>query len=365
MRLLTALLAASLPIQSDGLAQLLPAGEFSARDGRPGPGKKWRISDAQGLKLTAQFNAVASLTPVVIDYEHQTLNAAKNGQPAPAAGWIKSATWRPGEGMFSAVEWTAAAKAAIDAGEYRYISPVISYDASGQVTGLQLAALTNFPALLGMDAVVSALNTHFNPDSQETDMTLLVSLLAALGLPAAATETQALSAVSALKATADASQASVTALTAKAEVHAALVGELGLPVTIDASTAVGALKALKGTSGDTVALVASLQGQLATLTAQMQTDQVNKTVDAAIAAHKLMPAQREQYIALGTKDMAMLTAILTTAPAIPGLGGQTADGTTAKDDGTNTAALTAQQIAIADKLGIAHDAYAAQLKATA
>lgn len=28
--------------------QLLPAGEFAARDGRPGPGQKWRLDDAGG-----------------------------------------------------------------------------------------------------------------------------------------------------------------------------------------------------------------------------------------------------------------------------------------------------------------------------
>lgn len=364
MRLLTALLAASLPIQSDGLAQLLPAGEFSARDGRPGPGKTWKISDAQGAKLTAAVNAIASKTPVVIDYEHQTLNAAKNGQPAPAAGWIKSATWRPGEGMFSAVEWTAAAKAAIDAGEYRYISPVISYDASGQVTGLQLAALTNFPALLGMDAVVSALNTHFNPDPQETHMELLTALIAALGLPAASTGDQAITAVTALKAAADAAlgqvaeltgkvatlqasadvaQTQVAALSGKVTVHTALLTELGLQPGADESAALTAVKTLKAADSTTAALVTHLTQQVATLSAANMDRELTGLVEGAITAGKFLPAHRDWLMAQGRANFAALKAQLESAPVFPGLAGQAGAQQTALDGAAppEAAALTA------------------------
>ena len=130
MRFYTALLAATLALSSaaSGQAQLLPFGEFAARDGRPGPGKTWKLTDAAGRALAAQLSTTAAKTPVVIDYEHQTLLAATNGRPAPAAGWITSATWRDGQGLFATVQWTAAARAAIDAREYQYISPVITSD---------------------------------------------------------------------------------------------------------------------------------------------------------------------------------------------------------------------------------------------
>jgi phage I-like protein len=73
--------------------------------------------------------ADARQTPYVIDYEHQTLRSAKNGLPAPASGWFKKLEWREGVGLFAVdVEWTDAAAAAIDAGEYRFISPVFLYD---------------------------------------------------------------------------------------------------------------------------------------------------------------------------------------------------------------------------------------------
>lgn len=139
-----------LPVASVGEAQLLPFGSFAARDGRPGPGRKWKVSNEAGRALAAKLNAVASVTPVVIDYEHQTLLAQHNGKAAPAAGWIVGAEWRDGQGLFARVQWTAAARAQIEAGAYRYISPVIRFDGDGTVTEVQLAGITNHPALLGM-----------------------------------------------------------------------------------------------------------------------------------------------------------------------------------------------------------------------
>ena len=37
--------------------QLLPAGEFAAADGRPGPGRTWRLSDEQGRALADAIGA--------------------------------------------------------------------------------------------------------------------------------------------------------------------------------------------------------------------------------------------------------------------------------------------------------------------
>lgn len=349
MRLITHLLSASLPLLAGQRVQLLPAGEFAARDGRPGPGKTWKITDPQGAALAAALNAVIERTPVVIDYEHQTLNAATNGHPAPAAGWMKSVEWLSGKGLVSDVQWTPRAQAAIDAGEYRYISPVITSDeATGQVTGVHLAALTNFPALLGMDAVVAALNTRFTPDPQETDMALLAALIAALGLPATTTEADALANVTQLKAT----------LTTKPVVPEALTTALGLAAGADEVAALAAVTQLKAPAGDThlVSLVATLQGQVTQLTAELQGDKVTKAVDEAIAAHKLLPAQRDAYIGVGKANFTQLTAILAVAPVIPGLGGQTGD---KKLDvapaGQQTDALSAQ---VAANLGLTTEQFA-------
>lgn len=355
MRLLTALLSASLPLLANGQAQLLPAGEFSARDGRPGPGRKWTVTDERGQALAAQMNGVIEATPIVIDYEHQTLWKERNGQPAPAAGWIKSVTWLTGKGLVSDVEWTDKARAAIKSGEYRYISPVITWDdASGAVTGVHLAALTNFPALLGMDAVVAALSSLTPTDPLEPPMKLLLAALATLlNVPDLADENAALAALKAWK-------------LPVAPLPEALTSALGLPIGADHVAALSAVNALKTPSTATVQLVATLQQQVAALTAQVNGDQVTKAVDGAIADGKLAAAQRDQYLELGKKDLAMLTAILAAAPVIPGLQGQGAAAKAAAagaDRRQTITALTTDQTAIAKQLGIAPAEYLKQLQA--
>ena len=320
MRLLTALLTATLPLAADagdGPVQLLPAGEFTARDGRPGVDKKWRVSDAQGTALAAQMTAIAQQTPIVIDYEHQTLHKEKNGQPAPAAGWIKGATWLSGKGLVSDVDWNDRARASISAKEYRYISPVITWDEdSGVITGVHLAALTNYPALLGMDAVVAALNTQLH--QQEPNMTLLAALLTAIGLPAATTEEAALASVSALKATADAART-------RPALSAALTTALGLQAGADETAALTALTALKtagGANGEVLQLVTALQGQVAALTAQANEGGLVQLVDQAVADGKFAPALRDTLLDMGRKDRAALSTLIGKAVAIPGLQGQ-------------------------------------------
>lgn len=137
-----------------GVAQLLPAGRFAARDGRPGAGKHWQLTDQAGAALAAELSAIAAKTPIAIDYEHQSVLAATNGQPAPTAGYMVSFDWRNGAGLFARVNWMPRARAFIAAGEYRYISPVILADEqTGVVVGLHNAALVSTPAILGMDAV--------------------------------------------------------------------------------------------------------------------------------------------------------------------------------------------------------------------
>jgi phage I-like protein len=133
--------------------QLLPAGRFKSIDGRPASMaacKEW-VMDAEAAKMLIAA-ASARQDAYVIDYEHQTLMKEQNGQPAPAAGWFKGMEWREGVGLFGLnVEWTPKAAQAIKEGEYRYISPVIRFDPdTGRVTGLTMAALTNYAGIDGM-----------------------------------------------------------------------------------------------------------------------------------------------------------------------------------------------------------------------
>lgn len=120
--------------------ELIPAGEFSGRDGR-GP---YRLEDAAEVAATTQKLRMDAGIP--IDYDHATDFAAPEGRPAPAAGWIKELTGREGA-LWGRVEWTQHGAAALATKEYRYISPVFEHDADGVIVRLLRAALTNNPNL--------------------------------------------------------------------------------------------------------------------------------------------------------------------------------------------------------------------------
>ena len=181
-----------------GRIQLFPAGSFAARDGRPGTlkgvkAKAWTITPIIAAAVVARWQARE--TPLVVDYEHQTMNAVENGKPAPAAGWIESLEMEV-DGLYATVKWTDAARAFIRADEYRYISPVFTFDPeTGAVLELKSAALTNYPALDGMDAVAARTEEEL-PMKKET----LEALRHFFGLAADADEA---SVVAALKAQGD------------------------------------------------------------------------------------------------------------------------------------------------------------------
>lgn len=129
--------------------RLIPAGVFRSNDGRPAGLPGWKIDAQIALQLIAEAAARSAL---VIDYDHQSLRASLNGQPAPAAGWIESLEWREGQGLFvTKATWTDKARAMLTAREYRYISPVFSFcEISGRIERLIGAGLTNTPGLSGL-----------------------------------------------------------------------------------------------------------------------------------------------------------------------------------------------------------------------
>lgn len=331
MRLIAALLASTFAAAAAGQVQLLPAGEFAARDGRPGAGKHWTLSEQRGQELAIALSGIAAKTPIVIDYDHRTLYVAQSGGRAEAAGWIKSAEWRSGEGLFATVEWTAAAALLIKAGEYRYISPVILSDPdTHEIKGVAMAALLNYPALLGMDAATTTALAALTHDVQEPPMsTLLIALAAALGANSFATDQEALTAVQALRHRADAPP--------KAALPAALATALGIQAGADEAQALSAVAALKAPDTTTVATVAALQGQVVELTNRLNADKLGTLVDGAISAKKLLPAQRDWAMNLGKQNLDALSTFLAAAPVIEGLGGQSTAG---GHDPTKTAANT-------------------------
>lgn len=357
-RLLIALLSSSLSLTAAAVVQLLPAGQFAARDGRPGPGKSWTLTDAQGRQIAAALNAQSAKTRFLFDVDHQTIRAEANGQPAPAAGWATRFEWRPGQGLYALdATWTEQARAWIESGQYAYISPVITFDDAGAVTGVLMAAITNYPALLGMEplgAELSArLQAQFSPDPNLPESRMdLAQLVALLGLATGSDAAAVLSAITTLKAKADAAPVNAAPLSA------AVATALGVAPTADEATALTAITALKGGANSSTQVIAALQSQLAALTTKINTDEVAALVAQAMADGKLLPVQRQWATDLGNKNIADLKSYLANAPKLlPGVGGQTG-GIDPSGGAGGAAALNAAQAEVLSNMGVSADAYA-------
>lgn len=161
--------------------QLLPAGTFRAADGRPTDAPCWILGSSQAANVIA--DAAVRTNDFMLDYEHQTINAEKNGQPNPAAGWFKQLEFDPEQGLFATdVRWTDRAQAMIDAKEYRYVSALFLYDMQGNVVRLINAALTNTPALDGMDELLAAASLICLQETNQMDENLRLALCSLLGL---------------------------------------------------------------------------------------------------------------------------------------------------------------------------------------
>ncbi|STZ75561.1 phage protease [Bergeriella denitrificans] len=336
------LAACSFEVQPrDGRIQLLPYGEFRAIDGRPFDAPAWYLTEDNGRDVVDLANAARN--QLVVDYEHQTLHKEKNGQPAPAAGWMRWLEFTP-KGLFADVEWTDKAAAAIAAKEYRYISAVFSYDTKGYVRKIYHAALTNYPALDGMDEVLAAASAQFlNPETEQNPMKELLQQL--FGLP---------------QATEDELTAALTALLQAKPQGVALSADIFKELA-DKDSRIAALSALPAAQPDPtqfapVALVQELQSQLAALTAERTADKGAELIAAALAAGKLLPAQKEWAESVLKQDggLAFLSSYIDNAQPVAALTGTQTGGKAAE----TVVALTAEEAAAAKMLGMSHAEFA-------
>lgn len=115
--------------------RIVPLGRVELRDTR----KPFDVTSEDLSDIIQKFQA--DQIHLVVDYQHQSLGEGE----APAAGWIQDLEARP-DGLYSRVNWTAKALKQIQAGEFRYYSPVIKLSRPME---LKHAALTNTPALKG------------------------------------------------------------------------------------------------------------------------------------------------------------------------------------------------------------------------
>lgn len=302
-----ALLAVALSVQAAADVHLLPAGEFVGRDGRPGKNLTWKLSNEQGRALAQRMTEFHKRVKFQVDYEHQAMEAEKNGQPAPASGWGQTFEWRDGDGLYATnFQWTARAKEMIEALEYQYLSPVILYDKdTGVVTGVINAALVGIPNL-ELNPVaqerVARMNASFsssptNPE-QSPMSELLKALLAALGLAETATQQEAVSAVTALKSQAE----SVAGL----------------------NTQIAALKVQNPdpTKWAPIDTVNALNTEIAQLRSSKAESEVDALIEQARAEGKVVAAVEPVWRNLGKANPAQLKQLIDATPANPALAGK-------------------------------------------
>ncbi|MGN5220366.1 phage protease [Aeromonas veronii] len=353
-----AVLDAALGPSEDGWHQLLPVGPFKARDGRPFdvPGGHWQLDKSIATTLINRAKALGQ--DILIDYDHQTLHIEKTGKEAPAAGWFNGdeIEWREGLGLFIKPRWTDRAAAMVAAKEYRFLSAVFPYDAQGRPLELRMAAITNDPGVVGMQALaaLSALPASqpgqlANP-SKETSMNeLLKKLLAKLGIELTGDPTdeqlqKALTELDSLQASAKKAPELEAALTAEKASLAALKAQPGGQVDLAQFVPVATYNALVA--------------QVASLSAKVETTDAATLIKEARTQGKVVAAEEEYLTAYAAqKGVAALKALLDPRPAIAALSAsQTTQVTLPEKKGD--AVLSADDKYAADQLGISHEEFA-------
>lgn len=210
-----ALCEANGAISAPAYIQILPTGAITPNDGR-GP---WNMDNPQAV-IDATKSRLGGLE-LMVDYNHQSEHSARNGQPAPAAGWISELEARP-EGIFGKVKWTERGENAVKSREFRYISPVFNHDAKGRIKSIVSCALTNTPAL-EMQALCEA-ETNNPTEERSMDSKLVAQ---ALGLSEKTTEAEIITACAeARKAQCEAQKEPDPAKYVPIDAHNAVMAEL-------------------------------------------------------------------------------------------------------------------------------------------
>lgn len=244
--------------------QLTPAGpDITGMDGR-----RFRLSNPEAV--VAVFNR--SGRALAVDINHAS-EIDSGGTPVPAQGWIEEIENRDGA-LWGKVAWTDPGRALMAARGYRYLSPaLIVSKKTREVVAITSAGLVHSPNLN-----MTALNSQ-QPEITDMDP----AILEALGLITTATTTDAVSAITALKAD------TATALnSARAPDPELFVPRADHEVALNS--------------------IAAFQAEEATRSAAA----MNTAVDAAVAAGKIAPASRDYHLetckSVGLEKFASLLA---------------------------------------------------------
>lgn len=287
---------------------LVPAGRVLGRDGRA-----WNNNRPESI--VAGFAELGRDLP--IDIEHSTEHKAPKGDPAPAIGWIKEVQERNGE-IWGRADWNETGRRLVSKQAYRYLSPVIVYQPSnGTIVGVTSVGVTNQPNLK-----LPALNSEQGAEAPKEEE-MLKALLAALGLPETASESDAMGKIAALKsdlatATNRADNPSLEKFVPRADYDAALA---------KASNAEQKLAAIKGEQ-----LEAS----------------INSAIEQALQDGKITPATADYHKAQCRQEGG-LDRFAAYCAAAPVIGGDS--GLDKKTQEEQSKALNAEQQKVAEMFG--------------
>lgn len=308
---------------------VIPAGTFKGADGR-GP------YEADPAAVVARFNQTGRRIP--IDENHAIDLAGKVGHPSPARGWIISLEARA-DGVWGKVEWTREGRDLVAGDAYGFLSPVFTHTRTKphQVADLLRVALTNDPNLTDLASLHSKENA------------MLEELRKLLGLPETADEAAAIAAIAALHTAQSAHSADLGRIA-----EAAGVAKDARPDAI-----VTALQSRATTGNENLAaMVVSLQSQIATMQADTAKEKSAHAIEAALKAGKIVPATKEHWLTLHSKDPVATDAMLAAMPSLN-------SGAIAKQPAANGSALSPEDQSVISMMGLDPKAYAEHAKALA
>lgn len=160
--------------------ELIPTGPYVVgRDGR-----RWLFDQPEQVVRNSMLGA-----DLPLDWEHATEKKAPQGDEAPAAAWITALEVRGGA-LWGRLSWNDRGRASVASREYRYLSPVFTYDRDT----LRIFRLTSVGLVNSPNLQLPALNRE-----EVTPVKFSAALLAALALTADATEEQVITAINAMK----------------------------------------------------------------------------------------------------------------------------------------------------------------------
>lgn len=335
----------------DNWQQLLPKGEFRARDGRPEDVPHWFLDEAIAQRLIERAKAIKQ--DILVDYDHGTLFKAKKGIDegnVVASGWFNDVEmqWFDDEerqGLYVKPRWTPKAYQQIKDGEYAFLSAVFPYNNKGEPLEIRMAALTNDPGITGMQrlAVLSAITDQMEKTSMPKQ---LRDLLAKLGVEIAegaeVTEEQAQKAFDAYQALqADKSKADEQVVALNAKVQAVDLSAYVPKATYDAMVL-----------------------QVAALSAKTDEVDIESTITKARNEGRVIEAEVDYLKGFGKQQgVAALSAMLEARPQIAALSAmQTTQTNVDVQKEKGMAVLSAADKEAAKLLGMTEEDYAKEME---